>query len=387
MAFRMNRPIIKGTANHKASVAKATQQSIVSQARTTADASLVGAGKSLGESYIPAAMDYTINQKGIEFADVKKEGGEGKSSKPKKMKKEKLKVKTKGPDLKKRITPEYNPPKEEGLPTDYIKPPKKERGENIFEKGYKSIRDKIKKGNERKLKNRQAAQAEKERIQAEKDAAYVGKGDTEPANQKYKDSPGYKEMKRKEHAAKVKELNILQKEKDAADKAAAEAKAKQMKKKEVITVEPLILGGVGEQGIANYTKEQLKTINDGGGTWSDEAGREVLKEEMVDGKYVPLNSGVEILESNKFSGSNQTNATPEPVVEKKKTTTSNARQRRLDKKYKNAGPSVRANMIADGYVPSESKNPATMRDNRIYRNAIKGGVVQQNMIKSGYKPE
>jgi len=76
-----------------------------------------------------------------------------------------------------------------------------------------------------------------------------------------------------------------------------------------------------------------------------------------------------------------------PVVEEKKTTTSNARQRRLDKKYENAGPSVRANMEADGYVPPESKTAMNMRDNRIYRNAVKGGIVQQNMIKSGYIPE
>ena len=44
-------------------------------------------------------------------------------------------------------------------------------------------------------------------------------------------------------------------------------------------------------------------------------------------------------------------------------------------------------MEADGYVPPESKSAALMRDNRIYRNAIKDGAVQRNMIKSGYKPE
>ena len=35
----------------------------------------------------------------------------------------------------------------------------------------------------------------------------------------------------------------------------------------------------------------------------------------------------------------------------------------------------------------KGKSPMDMRDNRIYRNAVKGGTVQQNMIKSGYKPE
>ena len=69
MAFKMNRPVIKGTANHKASIAKAKARSVVSQSRTKGDASLVGAAADLGKSYKPKAMDYSIDQKGIEFLD------------------------------------------------------------------------------------------------------------------------------------------------------------------------------------------------------------------------------------------------------------------------------------------------------------------------------
>jgi hypothetical protein len=32
------------------------------------------------------------------------------------------------------------------------------------------------------------------------------------------------------------------------------------------------------------------------------------------------------------------------------------------------------------------QNPIQMRDDAIYKNAIKDGIVQKNMIKSGYKP-
>jgi len=39
----MNRPVIKGTPLHKASIAKATSESIVAQTRTQADGSLVNA--------------------------------------------------------------------------------------------------------------------------------------------------------------------------------------------------------------------------------------------------------------------------------------------------------------------------------------------------------
>ena len=34
----------------------------------------------------------------------------------------------------------------------------------------------------------------------------------------------------------------------------------------------------------------------------------------------------------------------------------------------------------------ENPNPIQMRDDAIYKNAIKDGIVQRNMIKSGYKP-
>ena len=69
MAFNMKRPIIKGTPLHKASIAKA-KESIVSQARTQADASLVSGGRLLGESYVPGAIDFSID---IPEIDLKKE--------------------------------------------------------------------------------------------------------------------------------------------------------------------------------------------------------------------------------------------------------------------------------------------------------------------------
>jgi len=62
----MKRPIIKGTPLHKASIAKARSESIVSQSRTQADSSLVGAGQALGKSYIPAAIDFTKDRPNTE---------------------------------------------------------------------------------------------------------------------------------------------------------------------------------------------------------------------------------------------------------------------------------------------------------------------------------
>jgi len=70
MAFKMNRSIIKGTANHKASIAKA-KQPVVAQTRTKADPSLTWAGEQLGKSYVPEAIDYTIDSPEIKVPEKK----------------------------------------------------------------------------------------------------------------------------------------------------------------------------------------------------------------------------------------------------------------------------------------------------------------------------
>jgi hypothetical protein len=94
MAFNMNRPIIKGTSLHKASTAKAKSESIVSQARVSADSSLVGAGELLGESYIPAAIDFSIDRSEPTLTKKDLENHTPKVKNPK-VKKEKEKVETK----------------------------------------------------------------------------------------------------------------------------------------------------------------------------------------------------------------------------------------------------------------------------------------------------
>jgi len=66
-----------------------------------------------------------------------------------------------------------------------------------------------------------------------------------------------------------------------------------------------------------------------------------------------------------------------------------AREKKLaDKKYNdpNTGPKVKEQMIKEGYNPIQSKSPAQMRDDRIYRNARADGPVRKNMIKGGYTP-
>ena len=402
MAFRMNRPVIKGTANHKASIAKAKSESIVAQTRTQADSSLVGAAEIFGKSFSPKEIEYGTNMDAFKVptGDDKTKVGK-KKTKKEKTRKENLKEEYErehpngtlfpndsggyqyydadGKLVSKKVYDEdgnkVKKQKKSKVEKEKKVKVKKEKGKNIFEKGYKSIKDRIKAKREQNELDFQAKQEEKNRIQAEKDAAYIGKGEQEVAQESYKGS--------KEELAYLKEQERL----------AAEAKKKQMRKKEVIEVGPPETTAFGGKQINQYTKEQKERLSKGeagGNVWSEERERYVLPEEIVDGKFVSKAEGekVQVLESNKFSGDNQTN---KPVVEEKKTLSNlEIRKKRMaDKKYNNPKTSqyIKDQMLKEGYVPNESKSPMEMRDNRIYRNAIKGGVVQQNMKKSGYTPE
>ena len=61
MAFKMNRPIIKGTASHKKSIAKATEPNN----RTQADRGLIEQAYKLGRSKKPEKLDYKIESEKI----------------------------------------------------------------------------------------------------------------------------------------------------------------------------------------------------------------------------------------------------------------------------------------------------------------------------------
>ena len=67
MAYKMKGYTYPGT-----SPVKAKSQPVVSQARTTADASLVWAGEQLGEAYMPKVIDYTIDNTEIKVPKKEK---------------------------------------------------------------------------------------------------------------------------------------------------------------------------------------------------------------------------------------------------------------------------------------------------------------------------
>tara|TARA_R110002072_G_scaffold277_1_gene2016 strand:- start:3 stop:1118 length:1116 start_codon:yes stop_codon:yes gene_type:complete len=371
MAFNMNRPIIKGTANHKASVAKATQQSIVSQARTTADASLVGAGKSLGESYIPAAMDYTVNQKGIEFADVKKEGGEGKSSKPKKEKEPKAKRKSYWEKMREKRSLQKTKAAEERLRKRLEKA---EQGEDAGDFSQIESEPSRETKKTEKYTSPEASTKEGEELLSRTKAG---------RNKALQDAA-------KKYNVKVEDLE-----------------AKEIGGKREFFPKQDVVGGKEETRWDNELgRFRNPEITAAVGEEAEKAAVEEMKPKFPEGMDPNLATTGEIAlnyDTNTYEYTQQyydrlakekikpTSTTTKPVVEEKKTTTPDRKPRPSDFegtwKQRQEQYKIANEKWYQAQQEKKGKSPATMRDNRIYRNAVKGGAVQRNMIKSGYKPE
>ena len=430
MAFNMNRPIIKGTPLHKASIAKAKTESIVAQTRTQADSSLVGAGDALGKSYIPAAIDFSIDQKAIKI--------------PKSKKKKKKKKGEKETDVAELLVEDEDVIEDAGQDNERtVNPNKKDRG-------YKNwkVREEEKNIADAEANKKRLAEAKKNNTNMDFTTenpdieAPVGepfkpspKSDTRVMNKEELDAAQPKTINResiitqeeastatgdkakgklvkktKEELAiqeevKAKTAETLRVETERAAKVKADklvvAKAKQEKKAKA----------KAERDEVNVKNEAIRERN---------AARVYFKgktnqPESIDDKVKALR---EIKASQQSELTNAPDEVPEqndpepweiaarekrdlnsntpqtaPVqperkgVESEKPKVSSGKQKRLDLKYKLAGPGVRANMEADGYTPLKGKSPLEMRDDRVYRNARVDGPVRRNMIKGGYKPQ
>ena len=410
MAFNMNRPIIKGTPLHKASVAKAKSESIVSQSRTQADSRLIAAASAMGKALVPGEVDFSLDQTidgigdargGRKKKEVKELTDEQKAAAAEKLRKENLKKEydkehpggtlfqdgkyydASGNEVKQKKV------KGEKTPTDNMFNDVDADGNvvsRLFGRARQAVKDKKRKNiDEYYDKNieKETIKAEelKIRIAQEKEQAKI-----DAENQAKIDAEN---LKKDKHKAKVKELKGYQKEKDAADKEAQRLKDIQMAK---TFDEPITTGAVvnafGNQQMQQYTKEQRDRLQTEG-VWSDEEEKMVLPEEIVDGEFVSKAEGtsLEVVATDQ-DGNNQTTNT---VVEEKKTLSNlEVRKKRMaDKKYNDPDTSqyIKDQMLKEGYAPDESKSPMEMRDDRVYRNARADGPVRKNMIKGGYKPQ
>lgn len=472
MAFNMKRPVIKGTQIHKASIAKARSESIVSQGRTKADSSLVGAGQVLGQSYIPSAIDFSIDMPAIDLGEREKSGrdksGDKKASKIKGKKAKKLEVKdNSGPDLKKRKPPEYTPPREKKqeevlkVEPKKIKPLPTSKKKVELQRATRTVQTKksidkfevaAKKAGlpittaaeyeraERLLVYDEGSGNWREKVgTGTPDGVIVGETKNFTGNKGSADDQ-YKAMQKAGLDYGVGGLDMK-----------SDGKGGYMPKEGAVSTSGDTwddkLGGWRDDGREqNYgpggekiSRETADKVSGEQQRRSDKIQERKEKKKALDAKNVKIRErNKKIADAKKFYGKDvkltqarldaynksverqeaELNSAPieipeqddpepwEIAAQEKRDLNSNTpqnapksepkgtepksistRQKRLDKKYQNSGPSVRANMLEDGYTPSKGKSPVEMRDNRIYRNAKEDGPVRRNMIKGGYKPQ
>ena len=375
----MKRPIIKGTPLHKASIAKAKAESIVSQARTQADASLVESGRVLGQSYMPAAIDFSIDAPEIETKkkDAVKNTGERDKSEDKKatkiprLKAKKLKVKdTSGPDLKKRV-----PPRDKSKDKKANKIPRINQLKNIEQKEKENI-----------ILPNATPEYNPEFTALKEEPLTIA-----PKNFKLKpldiDSNDVKIQKATQLAPEtVKTPKAHENPNYEVDKPQYDSEGNMTS-----------TGGVASGGY-NYQVESDQWTYNGISIESYEVPEEYV--DSVDEDIEKKQAAKKDKDLNANTPSNdsttvdllpqpQANTTVSTNTEQTLTPRQVREKKRADEKYNDpsTGPNVKAQMIKEGYVPNESKSAAQMRDDRVYRNAKPNGPVRKNMIQGGYTPQ
>jgi len=313
MAFRMKRPIIKGTPLHKASIAKAKSDSIVAQTRTQADGSLVSAGQALGKSYIPAAIDFSQDQKAIKIPKSNKDKESGKKGKSVKEKPKTIKVED--PTGKPGATLE-------GTTKQAVEGtgPETEAGRGYVQPANKNPRVRVM--TEQELKDKQKKEKEKNLRITKEEAEKVVSGNDKTIEELQK-----------------KEFERLQKEKER--KKQEKIDQKEYEDNEILEEDDPDIGDMdydgNNNGIPDYLEQKKTTVKETKVTPPSERTREqkeddkiyndfrtskYKKKKMIEGGYTPIEG-------------------KSPV------------EMRDDRIYRNAlsdGP-VRRNMIKGGYTP------------------------------------
>ena len=446
----MNRPIIKGTTHHKASMAKATAQSVVSQSRTKADAGLIAASNALGKSYKPSEIDFELDKINIDVPEKKEKKPltpEEQAAKDARKAKRKAKRKEIGGNIvdgvKTAIGGIVGVPLAIGnglfkFGEDII-----DKFGNKVEEAIDDIKTKGAEGKEKRAEKKAAKEAaalaeqqaseearfdelmvedEEENdfsaIEAEPDVDYESSGAVDR---------GYKTWKHKQDEENIRSAretsDRLNQSTDAQRQDAAkkhnvkveDLEAKEIGGKKEFFPKQNVVGGKEEtQWDDKLGRFKNPEITAAVGEEAEKAAVEEMKPKFPKGMDPNLATTGEIAlnyDTNTYEYTQQyfdrlakekidqqkvvepvvEETTTEPVIEEKKTLSNlEIRKKKMaDKKWNDPNTSqyIKDQMLKEGYVPNEGKTAMKMRDNRIYRNAVKGGIVQQNMIKSGYIPE
>tara|TARA_R110001592_G_C13119466_1_gene745703 strand:- start:62 stop:1342 length:1281 start_codon:yes stop_codon:yes gene_type:complete len=426
MAFKMNRSILKGTPLHK---------SIVAQTRTQADSTLVAAANRLGQSYMPAAVDFSIKRKSIKFASDDEDKGRDKSKDKKatkiprinKLKKEEVKDDS-DKKLEKAKPPEYTPPVIKGNEEDMvkIKPKKIKRlptNEKKIELQKATKTTQTKKSTDKFFEAAKKAGIDIKTVadyeKAEKILVYDEKlnnwrekiGGVSDTSKEFKstsntDPVAATTTKTKEELAveaQVKESTekTIQKEKSRVqtqkenrlDKAIAEKNIK-ADQKETIRLEKQVEINKKNEAIRARNKaiaDAKKYYNtDKINKTQLEAYNEMIKKREAEKEIeIPEEDDPEpeLDEYNRIKALNSNtpkNQVTQKEVKPAKPLISDFEGNFFEKQkqYKEAMKAYK-----EKYDIKNGKSPTQMRDDRVYTNALKNGPVRKNMIEGGYKPQ
>lgn len=392
MAFRMTRPTIQGTEYHKASVLKAKAET-VTQTRTAADPTLVAAGSELGSSYIPKAIDFTIKPTEIKIPEG--DGGEKKPREKEKQTDNAFNDVNKDGNVLSKSGKVIGKGVVNGVGVligaggqilnaagDILEGTVNAAGEvvdlagNVIG-GVLGGVDKVLKGIDQEAQDARNKYKVKQagKFEDRFNKAMIG-GQTE---EEY-----YSGMMPKPNT-NTKKSDYISPEVEDGEKIAMEIAEKNriLSRKSTTTAEPPVVTGFGERGIANYSSAQQKELEEKG-VFNEDAGRIVLPSEVgPNGEFI--SKAEEVVQM-----AREIVVVPSSNSKTEQSTTTTKPKLSDFKDGKNAfGGNVSKNQAYDEAMKKwrrENPNPIQMRDDAIYKNAIKDGIVQKNMIKSGYKP-
>lgn len=392
MAFRMTRPTIQGTEYHKASVLKAKAET-VDQTRTAADPTLVAAGSELGSSYIPKAIDFTIKPTEIKIPEG--DGGEKKPREKEKQTDNAFNDVNKDGNVLSKSGKVIGKGVVNGVGVligaggqilnaagDILEGTVNAAGEvvdlagNVIG-GVLGGVDKVLKGIDQEAQDARNKYKVKQagKFEDRFNKAMIG-GQTE---EEY-----YSGMMPKPNT-NTKKSDYISPEVEDGEKIAMEIAEKNriLSRKSTTTAEPPVVTGFGERGIANYSSAQQKELEEKG-VFNEDAGRIVLPSEVgPNGEFI--SKAEEVVQM-----AREIVVVPSSNSKTEQSTTTTKPKLSDFKDGKNAfGGNVSKNQAYDEAMKKwrrENPNPIQMRDDAIYKNAIKDGIVQKNMIKSGYKP-
>tara|TARA_R110002012_G_scaffold33991_1_gene98808 strand:+ start:541 stop:1653 length:1113 start_codon:yes stop_codon:yes gene_type:complete len=366
MAFKMNRPIIKGTTLHKASVAKAKKPAVAPYSPHAAD--VLSSVDEYAKSFVPHAIDFSLDMPTLDLPD-----------KEKKTKKEKGE-RTKWKDSK------LNP-------------------KNWFKKAIE--KGKIKRASKKRIKELQ-----EEYDREHPDGTLFPDGKYYDAKGREVKSKVTQKQTKKDIAEQytVKPKDLVLKNGNWIPKKGAVSKLEDKAiwdgeqwvdnevmnlsvqglgrdKKSIITVDPIIMNQFGDRKMRNYNKEEKERLKTEG-VFNEEVGRVVLPEEhnSETGEFISSDKETEVIIINedvknreKTKTAPSTKPKPSDFRDRKNpfggTETRNDQYRKALKEWYKNNPSSKTD-----------KSAMQKRDDRIWKFAQKGSAIHKNMRKSGYIP-